>query len=132
MSDILDLNLGDVPDLKAIDAGEYELTVTSAKKDKSKSGNDMLSIVFRVNDVPNTLPIFHYMTLPSEDDDPEIRNSKLRRIKAFYQAFGVDVSSPVDVEEDLPGLTGFALLRFEEATDEFEERNSVKRFVTPK
>ena len=68
--------------------------------------------------------------LPADADDDKRRNSRLRAVKGFYEAFEVDYTKPVE-SDDLQGLTGWAIV-VEENSDEYGTQNRVRRFVQGK
>lgn len=129
---VLDYNLDDknLPEETTVDPGEYQLQLISAKHQMSNAGNPMVTCLFGVVDEPNAMNVFYHITLPTDGDDEKTVARKLRRLRTFYQAFGIDYSKPVDLDE-LGGETGFAILKLEE-DEEYGSRNIVSRFVPRK
>ena len=55
----------------------------------------------------------------------------LHKFKSFRKTFGVDISRPVDWEDDLPSLIGWIIVGLKK-DDEYGEQNTVRRYVQPK
>lgn len=127
---ILDYNLDNVPDEQTVEGGEYNVKILSAQPKDSKAGKPMIALVLGFTDVPDSKSCFHYLSLPSDGDEQTAINGKLRRLKNFYEAFGVDYSGPVEMD-NLVGETAFAIVD-EEENEEFGARNNIKRFLAQK
>lgn len=120
-----DLDLENVPEESAVPEGEYELRIVDAKDHVSKtSGKPSINVVFVIDSEPNSQLIYHYMSLPTPDDDDRSSNSKKRRIKDFLTVFGL---SPQSEYEEWIGLTGWALVEVDDRTE--EPRNAIRRFI---
>ena len=131
---ILDFNLDrdNVPDPKVLPAAEYEVKILSAKAKTSKSsGKPMVEIALGFPNEMQAKTCFHYISLPADDDKPDIVQKKFRSLRGFYEAFGVDYSGPVDLDT-LTGETCFAIVTEEEATEDYEASNRIKRFLARK
>jgi len=125
---ILDLHLDDVPDLSAVPEGEYRLRVEQAEvRTSQNTGGDYIYLSFGIVDEPDSFNVSHVLMLPTDKDDDKTRSSRLRRIKQFVEAVGLDPAQPFEVE-DLIGLECFAILR-EEEDEEYGVRNRIRRFV---
>ena len=121
------LDLENVPELEVVTEGEYEVRIMDAGDHVSKNtGNNMVRLVLEILSEPNADTIYHYITLPQMDDDERKRNGKLRRIKDFLAAFGLDQQSDY---ADWIGATGWALIGSEEDERTGNPRNNVKRFI---
>jgi hypothetical protein len=127
---ILDYNLVDVPDEQIVPAGEYSVKILSAKAKTSKSGKPMIEVAIGFPDEIDARTCFHYITLPAEGDDDSVANGKLRRLKEFYEAFGIAYDGPVDLDL-VTGETAFAIIA-EEEDEEYGASNRVKRFLNQK
>lgn len=126
---LIDLHLGEVPDLHTVEPSEYQLQVISAESKVSIKGNPMIAVMFDILGSDNAQSVFHTLMLPKPEDDEKAANSKKRRIKAFFEAFDVHLDGSVELD-DLTGSTGWAILK-EEDDEEFGARNTISRFVTP-
>jgi len=125
---LLDLNLDDVKELSSVEPGEYQLRINSAEiKTSEKTGGQYLSVLMAISDESDSKDVRKVFMLPTSDDDDKTRNNRLRAVKNFYEAFGVDSSGSVDTDT-LPGLTGWAILA-EEEDPQYGVSNYVRRFV---
>ena len=131
----LDLNLNDVPDLKALEDGEYELRLTDVElrtvnnSASTYNGAQFLLLKFDVPSEPDSKGVTHTLFLPREVDDDKQKNARLRQLKAFCDAFDVDYTKGIDIDEmKASGATGWALLKMEE-DPEYGEQNRIRRFV---
>jgi hypothetical protein len=107
MSDLLSLHLDKVKDPEVVPAGEYELRISSAKIDQSKSSDrKVLKVVYDIVDESNAQSVFDNMAFPIPSDDEKTQNFMLQNIKKFCLAFGLDLKNPGDPSE-WKGLTAF-------------------------
>lgn len=124
------LDLDNVPELGAVAEGEYELRIIEAGDYVSKtSGQNMIRVVLEIVGEANAETLYHYLSLPQFDDDEKRKNNKLRRIKEFLSAFGIDQR---DEYSDWNGQTAWALLSANPDDRDGRLRNDVKRFITAK
>lgn len=130
---ILEYNLDkdSVPDPQVLPAGEYEVKITSAKAKTSQAGKPMVEVALGFPTELQAKTCFHYISLPADGDEDNTVQNKLRSLRSFYEAFGVDYSGPVDLDMMI-GETCFAIITEEEATDEYDASNRVKRFMASK
>jgi len=131
-SSFLDLgNLDDVPDLGTVpDGTEAQLQISSLEVRSQKPEKGTGKFVMATFDIvgePNTKRISHVMMLPAEGDDEKKRNSRLRAIRTFYEAFAIPTSGQVNME-DYVGNTGWAILAEEEDKD-YGMQNRVRKFI---
>lgn len=131
----LDLNLADVKELVALPEGEYELRLNKAEMrtvsntNSSYYGAQFLLLSFDVPGEADSKGISHTLFLPRDQDDDKQKNNRLRSIKNFCDAFGVDYSQGIDIEElNTSAATGWAMLKVEE-DEEYGEQNRIRRFV---
>ena len=124
---ILDLNLNEVPDLKTVSPGEYQLRVTSSEVKESKSGNPMVLVAMAIEDEADSQVVFDHLVLPTDDCSASQKNSRLRKIKAFCESFDIDYSAGGINPDEWKGLTGFAILS-EESDAEYGDSNRIKRY----
>jgi hypothetical protein len=54
----------------------------------------------------------------------------MRKFRNFADAFGLDYSRPFDLEDDLPGKTGWLIVGVKKS-DEYGEQNTVSKYLTP-
>jgi hypothetical protein len=136
MAGILDFELDKVPELTIAPEGEAKLSITTAEGKLDKNQQPGVQIRFRVANRPNTSPLSTWLSFPTEGDDEDQRNNKLRRIITFRDAFKLSFKTPSQfanmVEEGtLKGKEGWAILSVTES-DEYGKQNSIKRFTVPK
>ena len=128
---ILDYNLDTIPEESILPQGEYEVKILSAKSKDSKAGKPMLEIALGFPGEPDARSCFHYITLPADGDEETTINGKLRRLKGFYEAFGIDYSGgPVDMDNTV-GETAYAIIT-EEEDEQYGNSNRIKRFMARK
>lgn len=127
MGILADFDLNSVPETSAVSEGEYEAVIVEAGEHVGKtSGKTSIRVVLDLPGEANADTIYHYLSLPTGDDDEKTRNRKLRRIKEFLSAFGLSQ------EEDYSDWTGhqaWALVGVEEDTQTGQPRNIIKRFI---
>ncbi len=128
---LLDYNM-DVPDLEVVPAGEYLVRINSAEVreyNNEKGSGKFLFIGMQVADEPNAKPVFASIFLPDKTDDQRQHDDKIRRLKKFYECFNIDYQSgPVD-PADLKGAEGYVYLKISPATEEYDEKNVVTRYL---
>jgi len=125
---LIDLHLGDVPDQEPVPAGEYTLRVANAElRNSEKTGGQYLYVLCEIEGEPNAFPVSHVLMFPSVQDDEVTKNNRLRRIKKFIAAIGLDPTQPFEVE-DLIGQTFNAILDVEES-DDYGTKNRIKRLL---
>lgn len=130
----LDLNLGEVPDLRAVPGDrEYQLQVIGAKIGTSSGektrGQQYVLIRFKILNEESTKSVTYPIMLPSREEDKETNDNRKRRMKSFVQAIGWDPSGGFNIDE-LEGETCWAILTVEEDA-QYGERNNIQRFVNP-
>jgi len=129
---IIDLttdNIGDTPEPVVVEGdSEYKLRIVACNMDTNK--NDMPYILprFEIVDEPLSKEFTRYLALPHKDMTDKKLNSTKLMLKRFFEAFGIDPNSPIDVE-DLVGLEGWAILGVENS-EQYGDQNYIKRFVT--
>ncbi len=87
---------------------------------------------FEVVDAPLVKGFNQFFWVPDKEKlDPKQYARALWDIKVFAECFGIDLSKPLDYEDDLPGLTGWAILGIKKS-EEYGEQNNIRKFITPK
>jgi len=93
---------------------------------------EWFSPVFEVLDAPLMKEFNSFFWVPNKENlSPKQYARALFDIKIFAQAFGIDLTRPLDYEDDLPGCTGWAILGVKKS-EEYGEQNTVRKFITPK
>jgi len=127
---ILEYDLNDTVEPTVLPADtEAELRIVNVRIDNDKNGYPYMMPFFEVANDPYAKEFSHFLRLPHDEQDAKQLNNTKRRLKIFYDAFGIDYSRGVNPSEDLPGKTGWAILGMRESDFSGEEENYVKRFV---
>lgn len=89
------------------DEGEYELRIAKSeyKQNKSETGH-MIALMLTVDGQEGVSPVNHWLSEPGENDKPASRRFKMRELKRFCLAFGIDTANGFDFEEQAPHLVG--------------------------
>ena len=127
MGILADFDFENLPETSAVQEGEYEGIIVDAGEHTGKtSGKTSIRVVLDLPGEANAETIYHYLSLPTPDDDEKARNRKLRRIKEFLQAFGL---SQQEDYADWIGHKAWALVGVEEDQQTGQPRNIIKRFL---
>jgi len=111
---------------------EAKLQIISVNGDYDKNGNEYFMPVFEVVDAPMVKEFTDFFHVPDEEKLTAKQYARsLNKIKNFVKAFGIDITRPIDYEDDLPGSIGWAILGIRR-DDEYGEQNTVRRYVLPK
>ena len=95
---------------KIVPEGKYRIRIKSAEKAISKSGNEMLALVFDISGYNQ--PLFHYITFMS--DHPEITN---RKLTALFDSFK-DIKEGDCNTANWIGKTGACMIKHEDYNGE--------------
>lgn len=115
--------------IELVDDKEFSLKITTLDMKVAKSGVDMVRAILKIEDEDNISPVFHYMLLPSSNDNAEVANMRLLNIQRFCDAF--NISYDEFIEENLANFVGdttSAVLKFN-PEDDYAASNSVKKFI---
>jgi hypothetical protein len=96
-------NLSDIPELGPVPAGEYDLRITSAKVKTYDSGASCINLGCEVIGEDNADSVWHKLWLPTNADDQSKQANKLRQIKDFMTALGMDTSAGVEDASEFVG-----------------------------
>ena len=111
---------------------EAHLQVVSVRSDVDKNDNEYFMPVFEVIGEPMAKEFSDFFHVPDREGLTEKQYGRaLNKIKNFTKAFGIDISRPIDYEDDLPGHKGWAILGVRQ-DDEYGEQNTIRRYVLPK
>jgi hypothetical protein len=100
--------LGDDYEDKPVPEGEYQLRVEDIKQQTARDGSSpQVLCMIKVDDseYPDAATIFHYLTFPSPDDEPDKRRTKMRMNGRFLEKFGVKFEKKGFNAEDIVGCT---------------------------
>ena len=112
---------------------EYKLQIISVRGGNAgKTDCEYFSPVFEVVGAPMVREFSDFFWIPDKEKLSEKQYKRaLYAIKVFAAAFEVDLSRPIDYEDDLPGCEGWAILG-SKTTDDYGEQNTIRKYITPK
>lgn len=137
-SSMLDLTglideIEDAPEPTVAKAGsEQKLRIVSVRTGEDKNGCGYFMPVYEIPDMPMAKEFSHFMYVPDREKLSEKQFQRsLYAMKIFVKCFGIDISRPIDYEDDLPGLTGWAILGTRDS-DEYGEQNTIRKYIAGK
>ena len=90
--------IDDIQEQKAAPEALYDLCITSAKM-KEKDGKHSIALVLEIEGEPDYANVFHYVSLPGENDDEDKAKIKLLFAKRFFHQFGISLDNGVELEQ---------------------------------
>jgi len=128
----LDFNVGDVPDIQLLDAGqEVTARIHNLELIANKAGDGKnIHVTLLLPEHPNASYIDTWMPCPKAEDGEKQVNDKKRRIKTFQDCFGLDFDSMNDCSEGI-GSEGSIIVGIENDEVRGGQRNRVLRWVIP-
>ena len=109
---------------------EQKLRIVSVRTGTDKNGCDYFMPVYEVINAPMVKEFSHFMYVPDRDNLSEKQFKRaLYAVKVFVKCFSIDISRPIDYEDDLPGKVGWAILGSRD-DDEYGEQNTIRKYVT--
>ena len=124
----------DAPEPTVAKAGtEQKLRIISVREGEAGEGNcPYFSPVYEVVDAPMVKEFNDFFWVPEKDKLSEKQYQRaLYAIKVFTKCFEIDISRPIDYEDDLPGHVGWVIVGTRKS-DEYGEQNTVRRYIAPK
>ena len=113
-------DVGSAKEPESVDEGNYGLTISFMSEEPSKAGKPMITLGLEINDHPDAAMVYHYVSLPDEEDEDKARQFKNLNANRFFTLAGVDISEGLDTE-DLYGVTFDGFLTKEEIEQEDPE-----------
>jgi len=112
---------------------EQKLRIISVRGGTAGKGDcEYFSPVYEVVDAPMVKEFSDFLWVPDKERLSEKQFQRaLHAIKVFTKCFEIDISRPIDYEDDLPGRIGWAIVGTKKS-DEYGEQNTVRKYVTPK
>ncbi len=112
------VNLNDAQEAKAVPAGRYDVTISSAEEKVSAKDKPMIRAVLEIEGDHNAPPVFHYIMLPLPDQNKEELDRNMIGLRRFMKAFKIPVN-PAGIDTDLlvmemPGHSANLELKTEE------------------
>uniref|UniRef100_A0A6M3JCG2 DUF669 domain-containing protein n=1 Tax=viral metagenome TaxID=1070528 RepID=A0A6M3JCG2_9ZZZZ len=117
-----------VPDLASLPEGEYEVRLLAAEVKNSKKGDPMIEAKLDVPSEALSDDIYHYIMLPTSNDDEKRKIRKLQNLRDFKVAFNMPPTGQVDLEQFV-GEKSWALLTEETNDQTGKTNNRIKRFI---
>ena len=117
-----------------IEAGDYRAEIVKAEPQKSKSGEPMLRIVFKIHDtgLPNPNMITEYFMLPTSNDDEEKRNNKNVRLNRYLRCLDHQLEGGRLDLKKVDGLIGEVTLGVDPAKDGYDASNRIRKWNEPR
>ena len=134
MADILDLSNykpDEIPEGEIHPAGtEVEARIARIAQDTDKNNTPYIMPWFEDPINPNIEDWNDYLPLPEEHETDKNNGKRLRRLKTFSEAFGVELfSGQVNLDEQ-KGKTGWMIVGVG-ADQNGDAQNTVKKYVVP-
>ena len=118
----------EIPELKPVEPGEYDLRVIKAKETESRNTHRKgVMLVCEIIGEDNAENIIDTMWLPMESDDESKAQTMLRMLKERLLALGLPDDGTVELE-DFADLNFTALLDYEEQEGQ-RPRNNIKKII---
>lgn len=118
----------EIPELKPVEPGEYDLRVIKAKETKSnRTGREGVMLICEIVGEDNAENTIDTMWLPMPTDDETKAQTMLRMIKERLLALGLPDDGTVELE-DFTDLQFTALLDYEEQPNQ-RPRNNIKKII---
>lgn len=128
----LNLNLGNVKEMKSVPAGRYELVVANAEEGESKeTKSPQYKLTINIEGHEDSYPVTHWLSIPSAKDDEKKARSKALFLKRFLVLFNIPHSDEGFDPEDLIGARATAELSLTDP-DENDNKEVFNRLVVPK
>lgn len=130
MESFLDVDTSGAQEPVAVESGEHQLRVISGVVAKDKNNHPYFQPRFDVPAEPRAKDFTDFIRLPHSEMDEKALNRAKWRLESFKKCFGIE-GSRIDLEQDLPGKMGWAILGVRE-DPEFGEQNTVRKYILPK
>lgn len=112
---------------------EYKLRIISVRGGEAGKENcEYFSPVFEVVGAPMVKEFSDFFWVPSRNKLSEKQFARAcYALKVFAAAFEIDLTSPLDYEDDLPGCEGWAILGSKK-DEQYGEQNTIRKYIVPK
>jgi len=91
--------IGEAKEAEAVDENNYDLVVATVSEEPSKKGKPMITLGIEIEGHPDASLVYHYVSLPDEDDEEKTAKFKLLMAARFFTLAGIDVSNGLDTDE---------------------------------
>lgn len=114
----------------AENGSEHKLRIVSCRGGEAGQNEcPYFSPVFEVTDDPLVKEFSAFLWVPTKSKMSEKQYARsLSDLKNFVKCFDVDITRPLDFEDDLPGHEGWAILGIKNS-DEYGEQNVIRKYV---
>lgn len=122
----------DAPEPTVAESGtEQKLRIISVRGGEAGKNNcEYFAPNYEIVDAPMMKEFSDFFWVPDKDKLSEKQYQRaLYAIKVFTKAFEVDISRPIDYEDDLPGHVGWVIVGTKKS-DDYGEQNTVRKYVT--
>lgn len=126
----LDVKTSSATEPIAVDPGEYEIRLTGGVIDTDKNQHPYFMPYYEIPSEPHAKDFSDFFGLPYDGKPEKDLNNDNWKLECFKKCFGLE-KGKFSLKNDLPGLTGWALLGKRETPD-YGEQNTVKKYVLPK
>jgi hypothetical protein len=127
---LLDINLNDAKEPKAVEADkEYIIRWVDTNEGIDKNGHAYIQVILDVPQESDAKSFTHFVGLPYEGMEPKQLNNCKWRLKLLLEAFGVDHTRPINLDE-CKGRQAWAILGVSE-DDQYGKQNFVKKYIRP-
>ena len=113
---------------------EYKLRIIGCREgeriDKT-TGHELkyFAPLFEVVDAPMVKEFSGFFDIPNKKEMTEKQYKRsLYAVRVFAECFGIDLARPIDYEDDLPGLEGWAILG-SKISDDYGEQNTIRKYI---
>jgi hypothetical protein len=90
--------LDETSEPKVAPEAEYDLCITTAKLTEKEGKHNIMTII-EIEGESDFANVFHYIALPSEDDEDDKRKAKLLFAKRFFYQFGIEMDGGIELEQ---------------------------------
>lgn len=129
----ISMNLDDATEAKPVSAGRYDLVVASCEEALTKNEQKpQFKLIINIEGHDDAPPIFHYVGIPSESDEPDKAKFKALLLRRFLKLFGVKYDpAGFDTEQLAMQLTGARASSVELRQKEYNGNISNEMIVPP-
>ncbi|MFA5166684.1 MAG: DUF669 domain-containing protein [Candidatus Paceibacterota bacterium] len=95
-------DLSKLPKQEPLDAGTYDVIITSIEAKSNDAGKNYLEIKLKVvsaDKKANSRMLFYYQSLPAEEDEDEKAEAKQRYFLKFLENIGADPKPPYNTDK---------------------------------
>jgi hypothetical protein len=104
---VIPVNLDDIKESNPVPAGRYNVVITSVEETLSRNEKPRYEVSIEIEGHEDAPTIMHYVSLPTEGDEPGTLRFKLLLLKRFCHLFGVNLTgNELDTEALAMKLVG--------------------------